>query len=334
MNRKLLVVYDKEELYVQNLVDYLGKREGFPYRIKGYTKEEELIQTAVSETIDVLLVSESVYDNRVRELPIGKIFLLNESGSMIDETIENLDKYQAGDHIVREIISYYVEKENVVSPRFRVMTSTKVIGLFSPVRRCLQTSIGITMGHILSEKHKTLYLNFESFSGFASLEITQATQNISDLLYYMETTPEKFSYRLDSMLVKLGELDCIPPMTSLHSILLVQAKQWISFLEKIISEGIYEYIILDLSESMQGLFDILRLCDKVYTIVKEDYFAKAKVEQYELLLQMYEYEDVLEKTEKREIPFIKELPSSIAYYHTGELATFVNRLVKEDVLYG
>ena len=59
----------------------------------------------------------------------------------------------------------------------------------------------------------------------------------------------------------------------------VTAEEWTGLLEKIEDLGEYEYVILDLSESMQGLFDILRKCKKVFTSVGKDRMAERKLMQ-------------------------------------------------------
>ena len=87
--------------------------------------------------------------------------------------------------------------------------------------------------------------------------------------------------------------------------------------------GEYDFIVMDLSECMQGLFDVLRICQRVYTITVEDKAGCAKLTQYEKLLEQYSYEDVLEKTLKCSMPKIRRLPTDLEYYDRGELAEFV-----------
>lgn len=79
------------------------------------------------------------------------------------------------------------------------------------------------------------------------------------------------------------------------------------------------------------MFDLLRLCDLIYTIVCEDRPAGSKMDQYEHLLRVQEYEDVLEKTKKQRLPHITEIPGQIEQYTRGALADFVKRLVREDL---
>lgn len=100
-------------------------------------------------------------------------------------------------------------------------------------------------------------------------------------------------------------------------------------MHKITELGDYEYVILDLSESMQGLFEILRSCKKVITLTRDDHIAQSKIMQYEEMLSMYEYEDVLDKTSKYAAPKIQKLPEELEQYTRGDLAEFVRKQMRE-----
>ena len=89
--------------------------------------------------------------------------------------------------------------------------------------------------------------------------------------------------------------------------------------------GNYEYVVLDLSESMQGLFDILRMCEKVFTLTLNDKVAQCKIQQYEQMLALQEYGDVVEKTRKCTMPRLRRLPEEMMQYTRGEMADFVRR---------
>ncbi len=85
---------------------------------------------------------------------------------------------------------------------------------------------------------------------------------------------------------------------------------------------------MDLSESIQGLYEILRLCRKVYTLTREDRIARSKLLQYEHVLSLYEYGDVLGKTEKLSLSHIQKLPEEPELLTKGELAELVEGLLK------
>lgn len=333
MSKKRLVIYDRDEKYAGNLMEYLAGMEDFPYTISVFSRKEALLEYSEEKEIHLLLVSESVYADIKDRVKAERIMILNESGELTWNDLQNIGKYQSAENIVQEIMHYYVEVAEVFPSMRTLTTETKLIGFFSPVRRCSQTTMGLTLGQIMAEKYKTLYLNFESLSGFPYMLGYSGGKDIADLLYFLETAPEKFGMNLRSCVKKLDNLDYVPPISAMHQLLLVKAENWQKLIGAMVKEGGYEVIILDLSEGMQGLFDILRMCTHVYTLTKEDRYAHAKVEQYEQLLQLCEYEDVLKKTFKRKIPIMREVPNAFLYHPGAEYSGYIKNMLKEDGIY-
>lgn len=222
-----------------------------------------------------------------------------------------------------------MEIADIQLPRLQKNCKTVFIGAYSPVRRCLQTSFSLAMSQILAREHPTLYLNFEHYAGIAELLPDMQTLDMADLLYFLNADRDKFRFRMQTMLKHKGGLDYIPPMKAGQNLLAVTGAEWLMLLQKIEELGEYEYVILDLSESMQGLFEILRLCTRVYTLTREDRIAKSKLMQYEQILALYEYEDVLEKTKQVSIAHIRRLPGELEQLTKGDLANLVRGLIRE-----
>ena len=111
----------------------------------------------------------------------------------------------------------------------------------------------------------------------------------------------------------------------------VSREEWIQLIGEIEKGSDYEYLILDLSDAVQGLFDILRLCDVVYTLSREDGFSAAKIAQYEDVLKKSNYEDIWKKTKHCTIPTIKNLPPGLTQLTYTELAEYVRERIREDL---
>ena len=99
--------------------------------------------------------------------------------------------------------------------------------------------------------------------------------------------------------------------------------------------GEYDIMILDLSEQVDELFQILRECDRVYLPVLEDAVSQAKLAQYEKLLGMLDMGDVLEKTHKLKLPvqpLLKENGDITQQLLWGEMGNFVRKMLIEEEL--
>ena len=95
-------------------------------------------------------------------------------------------------------------------------------------------------------------------------------------------------------------------------------------------DGQYDVILLDLSDGVQGLFDVLRRCTRIYTIVREDGFAAAKLAQYRETLERTDYSDVWERSKKLKLPFFCQLPKDIGNLSSGELSEYTKKVLDAD----
>lgn len=328
MEHRILALCDPEADYAGHLSAFLRRDREFPWEVAVYTGIRELAESGAVE-IDLLLVAESVY---VPELPVeaNVTVLLNESGLVRWPSLKNVDKYQPAEAVLKALLEIYMEREENFYPRLDPAAGTRIIGMYSPVRRCLQTTFALTYGQLLAEKYRTLYLNFEHYAGIPELLPGEKGKDLSALLYYMKADEDRFLLQMKLLLQKKGELDYVAPAYMGQNLIYITAAEWQQLLGLIRESGEYDYIILDLSESMQGLMEILRKCCRVYTLVKEDAVAKCKIEQYEQILSLYEYEDVREKTRKHILPLFRRLPEQMEQYTRGDLADYVRKLIEEE----
>ena len=230
-------------------------------------------------------------------------------------------------------MEYYTEKTQ--SPQLLLRTGHKkmrIIGIYTPVSRCLQTTFSLTLGQMLARRYKTLYLNFENYSGFSRMLNREFKNDITDLMYYFGCAREKLVYRLESMVETVNKLDFIPPADILHNLTGIRGSQWADLFGEMERTSEYEFLILDLSDSLTDLWEVLRSCDIIYTIQRDEGLSMAKLEQYERALSAMDYGDVSAKTVKWKLPFFKKLPASFEELTYGDLASYIKKEVFKDLL--
>ena len=318
----LLVLYDSEEEYTLLMSDYMRNYPGLPWRIHAYSGEEELFKQEESENISILLVSESSYTDRLKMLNPQKMIILNEFGYEI-EGFETVDKYQAAEIVLQIIIQFYLEIAGELPGRITTKNTTRFIGVYSPIKRCLQTTFSVTLSEILAEKHRTLYLNFESYCGIAEMLSKDGENDLSDLIYFLNVDAEKFNLHLQTMLKRVADLEYVPPIRYGQNLLTITESEWMNLLKKISETEMFDYVVMDLTDSIQGIPEILRICNRVYTITRDDDYAKIKMAQYENMMIKFEYEDVVERTERFVFPKFKYLPITADQYTRGDLADYI-----------
>nr|WP_300817420.1 hypothetical protein [uncultured Acetatifactor sp.] len=324
---KVMALCDAEEEYAQLMTEFMKKQKNLPWELHTYTNADTLLGVE-REGIDMMVVAESAFCQELRELSPRCMVVLGESGVMRWEDISYVDKYQEAEEVLKQLLGVYMETADVQLPFLRTNRKTVFIGNYSPVHRCMQTSFAITMSLMLARRHPTLYLNFEHYAGISELLPDMQTLDMADLLYFLNAQKDKFRLRLQTILKHKGALAYVPPMKSGQNLITVTPKEWLGLLERIEELEEYEYVVLDLTESMQGLFEILRMCRHVYTLTREDRIARGKLLQYEQVLALYEYGDVLGKTKRLALPHIQKLPEELEQLTKGDLADLVKGLLR------
>lgn len=332
MGKPIMAICDRQADYTSQLISLFQGNKELPFEIHGFTKNESLQEFSDTHKIALLLISEPDYREDLQDREIDRILVLRDGTAGLPEHVATVNKFQPAGMLYRDIMRVYGEGERIVPFQKNLKKKIRLIGVYSPLHCCMQTTFTLTAGEILAKKNKTLYLNFECFSGLEMLLGKRFGGNLTDVLYYYDCAREKLPYKLESVVQKMGELYFIPPASSYEDFRDIREEEWLSVITGIAGAGGYETVLLDLTEQVRGVYPLLEACDRIYTLLKDDRMAKAKLAQYELMLEQETYRKIREKTVKCRLPFFKNLPERMEELSRGELAEYVKRLLTEDGL--
>ena len=328
MPKPIMAICDHEITYTNKLLELFRLREELPFELHGFTQPKVCEDFCRENKVSLMIISEADYRPE-QKLLTDCMMILQESSTAPEDGMIYVRKFQSSKALFQQIMAAYCEFGEAVEPLHSNQTRARMLGLYSPVKRTMQTRLALTMGQLIAAKEKTLYLNLEAFSGFQAF-VPDAQGTLTELLYYFSCAKEKMPYRMESLLLKKGQLDLIPPGENFLDFLHVTGEEWCSFLSEIAQSCGYQTIILDISEQMQGLLEVLSSCDHIYTITKDDTMAKCKMTQYESILQKSGQEAILQKTRKCCIPMMREQMIQIEEMGSGELAAYAGKVLKED----
>lgn len=334
MKKRIFAVCDLEASYACNLADYLNEKKMTPFEVQAFTNVDSLREFALENEIEILLISTRAMCEEIRDFSINRIIILSE-GEVLKELEEYpfVYKYQSSDQLVSEVMEYYAVDHPHIFLSGQAARKTKLYGVYSPVSRARKTAFALTLGEILAEEKQVLYLNFEEFSGFEELFQVKYRKDISDLIYFARQKEGGLIYKFNSVVQTFQELQYIPPALSPADIRDVSGTEWIDFLHELMAYCEYDAIILDLSELVDDMFQLLLQCDVIYMPVLDDIISQAKVSQYEKLMHMQEMDDVLEKTRKIHPPMQLLQPDNRNLTEQllwGEMGNYVRRLLWEE----
>lgn len=284
MNEKNLVICDSEVRYANGLGDNIAERGDLAVKVYICSDLKHVQEFVKEKRIHIFIVDEQfAYDKRTQIKATQSFVLTRGKVKDLGEEEWEVGKYQCADEIIREIFEHYTErtKENIM--RVRVKEKARLLAVYSPVHRIGKTSFALALGKECAKERKTLYLNLEEYSGM--VQEKESEMNLGDLLYYLKQGNENLGFRLQSAIRQEEGLDIISPIPMALDLKEISWPEWEQFLNRILEDSPYELVILDIGESIQGLFQMLELCDRIYMPVTDDDRAVQKVRQFEKNLE-------------------------------------------------
>ena len=334
MKKNIFAVCDLEVEYAFNFMDYLNQKRNLPFEIQVFTTAESLVAYGKENHIELLLISDKAMRKEIREIGIGKIIILSEGVHPPElDQYSSVYKYQSSSDVIREVMACYGEEKSLNPVDFPAMKKNMdIIGVFSPLGRCLKTSFALALGQILAKERAVLYLNMESYSGFERLLECSYDRGMSDILYYARQENQGIIYKLGGMVQSMQNLDYLPPAASPMDIQTAKYEEWKWLFQEIEKNSSYEVLILDLGDGVADLYQILDFCNEIYVPIRNDVISAAKMEQFENLLRRWDCQSVLDKMRKIHVPFHTANRTGKAYFEElvwSELGDYVRQILRD-----
>lgn len=289
MNEKNVVICDREVCYANGLGENIAERDDLAVKVYVCSNFERVLELSKEKKIHIFIVDEKFAYTERTQIRANQIFVLAR-GKVTDLGKEEwaIGKYQCADEIIREVFEFYVDrtKENVM--RIVNKDRAKLLAVYSPIHRIGKTSFAIALGKECAKKKKVLYLNLEEYSG--ANDVRDEELNLGDLLYYLKQGNGNLGIRLKTAAKKVEQLDVISPIPVVLDLKEITWKEWEVLMEEILENSPYEIVILDVGESIQGLFQLLEMCERVYMPVLNDDISVRKMQQYQKNLEQLKLE--------------------------------------------
>lgn len=327
---RILAVYDVEPQYAARFAEVTNQKDMIPFTVMAFTSFEKLKDYTIQHQVDILLVGAGTAKEMVELLPVDKIMILNEGEAVtVKDEYPGIYKYQSSDAILRDVMACYGEEEKKDDSFCRAQKA-QIIGVYSPISRCLKTSFALTLGQLLALENHVLYVNLELFSGFSALMGEKYSGDLADVLYFYRQGNVGM-IKLKSVVYQLGQMDYIPPVRYPNDLNQVGAKEMAEVLLKIAEQGGYETLVVDVGNYGREAEVILENCNVIYMPVREDGISISKIEEWENYLSVSEHQTILEKTVRLKLPFHSSFGRKENYVEQllwGELGDYVRQLIK------
>lgn len=280
MSDKNVVICDREIRYANGLGENISEREDLAVKVYVCSSFEHVLELEQAKKIHIFIVDEEITYAQRTQIGANQVFVLTR-GKVADLGEEEwaIGKYQCADEIIRQVFEFYVDrtKENVM--RCMNKERARLVAVYSPIHRVGKTTFALALGRECAKSKKVLYLNLEEYAG---MEVSQDTNmNLGDLLYYLRQGNGNLGIRLQAAVKEDEGLDVVPPIPVVLDLKEVTWEEWEALITQLLENSLYEMVVLDVGESVQGLFPLLELCDRVYMPVLEDENSRRKLKQYQ-----------------------------------------------------
>lgn len=284
MNRQMIIC-GEDELYTLRLADMIADRAELDLQVQVCTSFEQEERLEQFQETELLLVGDEIpYEKRRTSRAAKRFVLTSQEGTEVGEDEIPIYKYQSVRKIFSKIVETCINHDQAGFFQVPRKDGQSLIVVYSPIHRIGKTKFARMLGYELAKEEETLYINMQEYPGWRLSGEKQAS--LADLLYYSRQEQNHLGLRLSSMVREqdgLAILDPIPVSSDLKEVLW---DEWYSLILQILKKGPYRNLILDLSESVQGLFDLLKMCDVWYLPYIEEPEEKRKLEQFFHALEM------------------------------------------------
>lgn len=329
MRKRVMAVYDVDPFYSDRFSEFVNQKEQVPFEVMAFTSLERLREYAKENAIEILLISSAVPKEEIDRLGATQVIMLSDGEAIRAEgQYPSIYKFQSTDSIIREVMACYCIRP--AEPMAAMMKNTgTVIGIYSPVNRCLKTSFALTLGQLLSKNSKVLYINLEDCSGLGKLMGEEFKADLSDLLYFYQQGNYSWVH-LSSVIYSMGEMDFIPPVRYPEDLCQVTAEEMADLLARIAGESAYDVLVVDFGQFGKKAAEVLEICHTVYMPVKDDCVSAAKIEEFEEYLEQAGKGTLKARIRKLKLPYHSNFGRRDNYIEQllwGELGDYTRKLL-------
>ncbi len=334
MSRPVLCLCDWETRFLNGFLEYYLSKSLDILDVKVFSDVNSLLEFSKKKDVDVLLIGNELMNEDVENSMIRKILILSEGDIKKKySTYPTIYKYQSSEKIISEILNYYADNLKEDTSSLIKKKRMRIIGVYSPVRRCGKTTLSLSLGQLLSKNKKVLYINMEEYSGLYGVLNSGYKGDLMDVIFYQRQGGGNMMFKLKGVTSNLNGLDFISPALFSEEIRNVECAEWLELIDNVDTQTDYDVLILDIGDTVNGLINILEKCSIIYMPERHDFFSQGKIMQFEEYLKSISKDWLLDKVSKFEVPILDENDEGcdfINHLGSGAFALMVRNLCVEE----
>ncbi|MDF2522625.1 MAG: CobQ/CobB/MinD/ParA nucleotide binding protein [Clostridiales bacterium] len=286
MGRLSLLIADKDEVYIESMVNYLIVNHSVRFQVFSFTKKNYLQEflERCDKQIDILLICPEFYTDN---LPFEKIRIpiLLGSGKTVSnqKELDMVNRFQHVEKIIRDVTGIYaekVQKEVVISKGDK---ETKVVAVYSPAGGAGKSSISLSASLQCSlNSQRIFYLNLEEVNSTALLLEKDGSRSFSRIIYHLKEKNTNLPLKIEGLrcIVPKFNLNYFSPPQSCADMYELSPEDVTNLIENLRSIGQYDVVFVDMDARIDKKnMAVLSASDEIFFIVTQDIMSlfKAKL---------------------------------------------------------
>ncbi|MDE7183057.1 MAG: hypothetical protein K2O40_01000 [Lachnospiraceae bacterium] len=304
MRARQFAICDSDSRYLKMLQAYLQKRNLADFEILIFDAVSKAMEASLEKPFELLLIGEDIYDTDVINIKASKTYILQEDGLKGITEYSMIAKYQSMESMIAQVLEEFASDDCCNSVERRGRNPTALISFYSPDRHRGQSAAALSAAQVLADQGcRVLYMSLIPFTGFETLMKTSYESDVTDFLYFVLNHADKLLYKLDSLKRSVHGVDYLPPALDYADLLEIGREDWQRVMDLLLYSSDYTHVVIDLSETCQGFYDMLENSDHVYILTdRSNMYAHAMLSHFKRLLQAKEYDKILGHMTEFELP--------------------------------
>lgn len=276
MGRTVIVVAEPDRDYMSRLETGLVKMFWKEADLELISDPKFFVEYfAAPKKIDLLLIDESMYTERLRMHDIGKVFILTEDPEPEEEEdgqdVFRLYKFSNRNALLDRIASAGRTDDRTKERR------TKVVTVISPSGGAGSTTVAIGICASMRDNLKSaFYINPQMYQNFHYYLRDRETVPM-ELCMKMQDASFEPDPKVKTAFLKEG-FTYFPPLGASRESLGITAAAYLRLSENVVRSKEYDYVVIDLGNELSGdSVKFLDMADRVLTVTRQDAYAAFKL---------------------------------------------------------
>lgn len=285
MTESVLVLADPDRRYTEAFLSYAAEYASkWSLEIRVFSRFDLLLSYLEERRPALLLISEKMMSADIAR-DIGDradcpLVLTEGQRQSIYDAWASICKYQSVPNLLRRAMKKYAAGRAAERDKPVLKGDMTVVGFYSPLGGCLQTSLAVAFGSLIAAKRPCLLLDMEGSSGFSGIMGRHFDKDLSDLMGDIADGKAHLPERLQLLTHTVGALDYLPPVSVSQDIFEAPLAILRRIVTMICENTPYETLVMDLGSGAPGLLELLMLCDVVYVPAKDDHLSEEKLREF------------------------------------------------------